>query len=256
MITSLSLAQMEIIPFLSDEPEREFSQPEWILDANKDLWALLETNKGNIYIDLFERETPYTVNSFIFLALHRYYEGVPFHRVLEGFMAQTGDPTGTGQGTPGYFINDEINPLRKHDAAGMVAMANAGPNTNGSQFYITFGPLPLLDGRYNIFGKTQGGDDVLARLQRLDPIYPALLFRPENQLNYAATLGVYLEGDPESTIIEHIETYLGEKPEYNTVFRLKNYWAILQTDPSSDAYYVGIWFDPEILERVYILEKR
>src|SRR5690606_3283839 len=122
------------VEYLSDVPRQAFDAPDEVLDPALDYVAVIRTNRGDITVDLYEERTPVTVNSFVFLALNRYYENVPFHRVIDGFMAQTGDPTGTGTGGPGYQFDDEIVEGLEFDDAGIVAMANAGPGTNGSQF--------------------------------------------------------------------------------------------------------------------------
>ena len=129
------------------------SPPEMTIDPDKDYQATIETNKGNIVLDLFPKYAPKTVNNFTFLANQDFYDDVKFHRVIPNFMVQGGDPTGTGRGGPGYRFEDEVrsNPL-KHET-GVISMANAGPNTNGSQFFITHGPQPHLDGRHTVFGK-------------------------------------------------------------------------------------------------------
>lgn len=160
---------------LEAESERttSFGRAEEVIEAGRDYRAVLETSKGRMVIDLFQEQAPSTVNNFVFLALNRYYDGVPFHRVLDGFMAQTGDPTGTGRGGPGYTFEDEIDPQLKHDSPGTLSMANAGPDTNGSQFFITFGPTPWLDGRHAVFGRVVEGQDVLDELVRVDPARPS-----------------------------------------------------------------------------------
>ena len=123
---------------------------------------------GDFVIQLFPAKAPITVNSFVFLARQGFYNGVTFHRVLEGFMAQGGDPTGTGQGGPGYqFVNETSN--LTFDKAGVVAMANSGPNTNGSQFFITFAPQPQLNGGYTIFGQVVSGMDVVNAIRPRNP---------------------------------------------------------------------------------------
>ena len=127
--------------------------PAMTIDPEKSYKATIETNKGKIDIDLFPQHAPKTVNNFVFLAQQGFYDDVAFHRVISNFMIQGGDPTGTGRGGPGYRFEDEFrnNPL-KHET-GVLSMANAGPNTNGSQFFITHGPQPHLDGRHTVFGK-------------------------------------------------------------------------------------------------------
>jgi cyclophilin family peptidyl-prolyl cis-trans isomerase len=123
---------------------------------------------GQFIVKLYPNKAPVTVNSFVFLARDGFYDGVTFHRVLDGFMAQAGDPTGTGAGGPGYKFNNEDSDL-KFDKKGMVAMANAGRDTNGSQFFITYGPFPHLDGGYTIFGQVVEGMDVVNNITRRDP---------------------------------------------------------------------------------------
>ncbi|MEX2535838.1 MAG: peptidylprolyl isomerase [Trueperaceae bacterium] len=159
------------------EPKEErttsFKGAEEILEPGADYRARVKTNKGTIIIDLFQDQAPRTVNNFVFLALNRYYDGVPFHRVLEDFMAQTGDPTGTGRGGPGYTFADEVDSEVTHDAPGTISMANAGPDTNGSQFFITFSATPWLDGRHTVFGRVVEGEEILGTLQRVDPSRPS-----------------------------------------------------------------------------------
>lgn len=127
--------------------------PEMTIDPDKSYQATMETNKGSIVLDLSAKDAPKTVNNFVFLAGEGFYDGGTFHRVIPNFMVQGGDPTGTGRGGPGYRFEDEVrdNPL-KHET-GVISMANAGPNTNGSQFFITHGPQPHLDGKHTVFGK-------------------------------------------------------------------------------------------------------
>ena len=127
-------------------------------------YANFETSLGNFKIELFEQETPATVANFVKLAEKNFYNGVIFHRVIEGFMIQGGDPTGTGRGGPGYQFADEFVPSLKHNSEGTLSMANAGPNTNGSQFFITLAPTPHLDGRHTVFGKVTEGMDVVRKI--------------------------------------------------------------------------------------------
>lgn len=143
--------------------------PPMEIDPTKEYEALIRTARGTIRVQLFAREAPRTVNNFVFLARRGFYDGVTFHRVIPGFVAQAGDPTGTGAGGPGYEFEDEFSPNLRHDAPGIVSMANAGPNTNGSQFFITYGPLPHLDGRHTVFGKVIEGMKVVRRLTPRDP---------------------------------------------------------------------------------------
>jgi peptidyl-prolyl cis-trans isomerase B (cyclophilin B) len=137
------------------------------LDENKTYIANIETEQGIIRVELFAKDAPKTVNSFVYLAREGFYDGTTFHRVLPGFMAQGGDPTGTGTGGPGYTFEDEINQHR-HET-GVISMANSGPDTNGSQFFITYAPQPHLDGLHTVFGKVIEGMNVLNRLTPRDP---------------------------------------------------------------------------------------
>ena len=143
--------------------------PEMIIDPDKDYKAVLHTEKGDIIIGLFKEKVPKTVNNFVFLAKEGFYDGVIFHRVIMNFMAQTGDPTGTGSGGPGYQFGDEIHEDLKHNKPGIVSMANAGPNTNGSQFFITHVPTPWLDGKHSVFGEVEDGMDVVYSIPPRDP---------------------------------------------------------------------------------------
>jgi cyclophilin family peptidyl-prolyl cis-trans isomerase len=127
-------------------------------------YANFETTLGNFTVELFEAQTPNTVGNFVKLAEKNFYDGVIFHRVIDGFMIQGGDPTGTGRGGPGYQFADEIHPQLKHSGEGILSMANAGPNTNGSQFFITLVPTPHLDGRHTVFGKVVEGMDVVKKI--------------------------------------------------------------------------------------------
>lgn len=133
-----------------------------------ELKAQIKTNKGDISVELFPDEAPLTVTNFVNLAQRGYYDGVAFHRVINDFMVQGGDPTGTGRGGPGYQFKDECSPERRHDSAGVLSMANAGPGTNGSQFFITHGPQPHLDGKHTVFGKVEKGQSVVAGIEQGD----------------------------------------------------------------------------------------
>lgn len=149
--------------------EKQFTEcPPYTVDASKQYIATIETAKGNIVIQLFPDKAPLAVNSFIFLAKQGWYDGVTFHRVIPGFAAQAGDPSGSGRGNPGYFFNNEPNDL-VFDKPGLVGMANSGPDTNGSQFFITFAPAEHLNGAYTIFGQVISGLDVAEQLTARDP---------------------------------------------------------------------------------------
>ena len=175
-------------------------------DLSDGLYADLETSKGNIILELYYEQAPTTVSNFVALAEgnhpvvddqhegKRYYDGLKFHRVIENFMIQGGDPTGTGSGGPGYQFDDEFNEELKHDGPGILSMANAGPGTNGSQFFITHVETPWLDGKHSIFGKVNSGQDVVDKVEQNDIIKKVKIIRigeaansfnaPENFENY------------------------------------------------------------------------
>ena len=144
--------------------------PTMSIDPKKVYTAILHTDKGDIEIRLHADKTPKTVNNFVFLAREGFYNGTVFHRVIANFMVQGGDPTGTGRGGPGYDFGDEFHYSLKHDKPGVLSMANAGPNTNGSQFFITHSSQAHLDGRHTVFGKVLAGLDVVDAIQQGDQI--------------------------------------------------------------------------------------
>lgn len=138
--------------------------PLMTIDPSANFTATIRTNRGPINVQLFASQTPKTVNSFVFLAREGFYNGIIFHRVIQGFMIQGGDPTGTGAGGPGYRYEDEIDPTLVFDGPGILAMANAGPNTNGSQFFITVAATTFLNGNHTIFGRVTTGQDVVTEI--------------------------------------------------------------------------------------------
>lgn len=142
--------------------------PAMQIDADKTYLVKMETNRGTLELELYPQYAPITVNNFVFLTEQGFYDGASFHRVIDNFVIQGGDPTGTGRGGPGYRFEDEVvgNPL-KHET-GVISMANAGPNTNGSQFFITHAPQPHLDGKHTVFGKVVEGQDVIYEIQAGD----------------------------------------------------------------------------------------
>ena len=143
--------------------------PSGALDTSKTYTARFKTEKGDIVVELYADRAPRTVENFVNLARAGFYDGTTFHRVIRGFMAQGGDPTGTGTGGPGYQFDDEFDPSLRHDAAGTLSMANAGPGTNGSQFFLTYGPTPHLDNKHSVFGRVTEGMGVLQSLRERDP---------------------------------------------------------------------------------------
>ena len=157
--------------------------PDMVIDPKKKYQAVFHTERGDIKVDLFTDRAPKTVNNFVFLARDGFYNDTTFHRVIKDFMVQGGDPEGSGRGGPGYKRPDEQAALAlKHDAAGTFSMANAGPNTNGSQFFITHGPTPHLNGKHAVFGKVADPDSlkVLMSIRERDPQYDR---NPGDKLN-------------------------------------------------------------------------
>ena len=151
-------------------PTKQWSKPpELEIDLKKKYTATFKTDKGDIVCELFALKVPVTVNNLVFLARQGFYDDTIFHRVITDFMAQGGDPTGTGRGGPGYDFADEFAPSLKHNMPGILSMANAGPNTNGSQFFITHVPTPWLDRKHSVFGVVQGGMDVVLSIPPRDP---------------------------------------------------------------------------------------
>jgi len=151
----------------SRPPSTYDAPPPMTIDINKWYIATIETEKGDIVVELLAADAPKTVNNFVFLARQGFYDGTTFHRVIPGFMAQGGDPTGSGAGGPGYTFEDEFN--QHSHVAGALSMANRGPDTNGSQFFITYAPQLHLDGRHTVFGQVIQGMDVLNKLSPRDP---------------------------------------------------------------------------------------
>jgi cyclophilin family peptidyl-prolyl cis-trans isomerase len=150
---------------MADRP----APPSGALDTSKHYTATFKTARGDIVVELYADRAPLTVENFVNLARAGFYDGTTFHRVIPGFMAQGGDPTGTGRGGPGYQFRDEFHPSLRHDQAGTLSMANAGPGTNGSQFFLTYGPTPHLDDRHSVFGRITAGMDVLRSIRERDP---------------------------------------------------------------------------------------
>jgi cyclophilin family peptidyl-prolyl cis-trans isomerase len=165
----LSYQGLDAFIRLMELRENWYAQPEQVIEPDKQYTATIETEKGDIVIDLFADTAPVNVNSFAFLAQQDWYKDTTFHRVLPEFVAQGGDPTGTGVGFPGYRCGDEVVSSRSFDEAGLVALANSGPNTNGSQFFITYDTAPRLNPNFTIIGRVVEGMDVAESLTPRDP---------------------------------------------------------------------------------------
>ena len=246
-------AGYSLTPFLSDEPIRQFTEARSVLLPDTDYAAVIDTNRGRLTIDLFEQQTPITVNSLVFLAQHRYFDGIVFHRVLDGFMAQTGDPTGTGRGGPGYQFEDEIVPGLVHDQLGVVSMANAGPNTNGSQLFITFAATPWLDGRHTVFGRVVEGLEVLDALTRIDPQTPSIIAFLTDSLASLAEQGVLLAGEADQTLQSYLSESLGAMPVAGQTFTVDGFTGVLGR--LGDTPAIGFFPQPDVIERMFIIER-
>ena len=155
-------------PEPAPKPKTYSAPPPMLIDTSKQYIAIIETEKGNLVLELFASDVPITVNNFVFLAGEGFYDGTTFHRVIPGFMAQGGDPTGTGRGNPGYYFDDEFS--QHTHVAGALSMANSGPNTSGCQFFITYTPQHGLDGKHSVFGQLIEGMDVLQEIRQGDTL--------------------------------------------------------------------------------------
>ncbi len=168
LLTSCGVTPSEPAPVPTSKPMSYSAPPPMTIDTSKQYTATIETGKGNIVLELFASDVPLTVNNFVFLAREGFYNGTTFHRIIPDFMAQGGDPTGTGTGGPGYKFADEFT--EHTHVTGALSMANAGPNTNGSQFFITYTPQHHLDGHHSVFGQLVDGMDVLKAIKNGDTI--------------------------------------------------------------------------------------
>jgi peptidyl-prolyl cis-trans isomerase B (cyclophilin B) len=170
-LTLLCLALL--LPLIAADRKSYDKPPAMKIDTAKTYTATIDTPKGKITLDLYAKEAPVTVNNFVFLSREGFYDGLTFHRVIKDFMIQGGDPAGNGSGGPGYNFEDETDPAKnphKFEKPGVLAMANAGPATNGSQFFITHVPTPWLDGHHTIFGQVKEGQDVVNKIEGGDTI--------------------------------------------------------------------------------------
>ncbi len=243
------------VPYLTETPVQAFDTPQQVIDPDLDYVAVLRTNRGDMTVELYADATPVTVNNFVFLALNHYYDGVPFHRVLEGFMAQTGDPTGTGRGGPGYQFDDEIVADLSFDSRGILAMANAGKaadgsGTNGSQFFITFEPTQWLDGKHTIFGRVIAGEEVLDAITRVDPGTPSAIAFYDDTLASLRSQGVDLPGADDVTVADAIEALLGTLPLPGQSFNVAGYVGAAGQAGGQSAF--GFFPNPDQLDTVVI----
>lgn len=261
----------KLVPFLSEAQIQNFEKAEQVMEKGKDYSAILVTSKGTMQIDLYEK-APKTANNFVFLSLHHYFEGIVFHRVLENFMAQTGDPLGTGRGGPGYQFDDEVSPELRHSEKGIVSMANSGANTNGSQFFITFVATNFLDGYdangnlkncadfnqacHSVFGKVVKGLEVLDKIQRIDPneTRATLVAYANDKLSALQKQGVKLAGAGDTIIEDYVIEKLGSLPPIGEFFEVDGNKGIM--GKVDDRYLaIGFYPKPDVIEAVYIIEK-
>ena len=241
----------EALAPLVDERRVAFEAADDVLDPALDYAAVIETNRGTLVVDLFEVETPITVNNFVFLARHRYYDGIVFHRVIDGFMAQTGDPTGTGTGGPGYRFDDEIAEGLGHDGPGVLSMANAGPGTNGSQFFLTFDATPWLDGAHTVFGRVVDGLPVLDAIHRVDPQQPSVVALLSDPASDVRDQGIDLPGD--GTVEEALTAALGAPPVSGPSFEVAGARVAIGAIGADPA--AGFFPFPDRMERVTIVAR-
>ena len=244
-----------LTPPLSDMPVRIFNGPAQVLEPDTDYAALIETSKGQVFIDLFEDIAPETVNNFVFLARNHYYDGLSFFRVLEDFMAQTGDPSGSGLGGPGYQIANEIVQGIGHSAPGIVSMANAGPDTAGSQFFITMEETPWLDGSYSIFGAVLEGLEVIPMLELTDPSQPIALATPDTTLGLLSVQGIELSGSSSFTLDSYLLEQLGSLPQINRRISLDGYDLMVTTDPQTENRVVAFWPESDKITAITIVQR-
>ncbi len=247
-----SLRQAARLPYLVDQPVRRFDAAERVLEANTDYRAAVHTSQGVIVIDLFEEDAPETVNNFVFLARHKFYDGVAFHRVIDDFMAQTGDPTGTGRGGPGYRFDDEVANGLVHDRAGVVSMANSGPNTNGSQFFMTLRDTPWLDGKHTVFGRVIDGDDVLQRLTRINPTQPDGVVLLDDPIDVLRRQERFVDLPTQGTVRDWLETQVQGDLVSGSEFEVQNQRGVVGKVEAGDA--AGFFPNPDRVQTVQIFE--
>lgn len=247
-----SLRDATRLPDLVDAPVRRFEAAELITDDGADYHAAVHTTQGTIVIDLLEADAPMTVNNFVFLARHKFYDDVPFHRVIDDFMAQTGDPTGTGRGGPGYRFNDEVQNGLAHDRVGVVSMANSGPNTNGSQFFMTLRDTPWLDGKHTVFGLVTEGEDVLERLTRVDPSQPEGVVLLDDPVDVLRRQERFTNLPTQGTVRDWLESQVAEGLATGNEFEIQGQRGVVGKVEAGDA--VGFFPNPDRVQTVQIFE--
>lgn len=247
-----SLREAVRLPYLAEQPVRRFEVAETLLEPDVDYHAAVHTSQGVIVIDLFEQDAPVTVNNFVFLARHKFYDGVSFHRVIDDFMAQTGDPTGTGRGGPGYRFDDEVASGLTHDRAGVVSMANSGPNTNGSQFFMTLTATPWLDGKHTVFGHVTDGEDVLERLTRINPTQPDGVVLLDDPINVLSRQGRFADLPTQGTVRDWLEMQVEGELMTGSEFEVQGQRGVVGKVEAGDA--AGFFPNPDRVHTVQIFE--
>ena len=243
-----------VTPYLSDTQQRTFSEPQQVLEENTDYAAMINTNEGTLVVDLYEDRTPETVNSFVFLARNRFYDGVVFHRVLQDFMAQTGDPTGTGTGGPGYEFGLEVQDDLTFDEAGVLGMARtADPDSNGSQFFITLTATPFLNGEYTVFGDVIDGIDVLDNIQRINPQEPEVVVPLDITLEDLSAQGINIPGTPDMNAEAALTETLGAMPAVGQTFQIAGYTGVIGR--SGQDTVIGFFPKPDVIESVTVIQR-
>lgn len=247
-------AGYSVTPYLSDTQQRTFSEPQQVLEENTDYAAVIQTNEGTLVVDLYEDRTPETVNNFVFLARNHFYDGVVFHRVLADFMAQTGDPTGTGTGGPGYEFGLEVRDDLGFDEAGVLGMARtADPDSNGSQFFITLTATPHLSGEYTVFGDVMKGIDVLDKIQRINPQDPEVVVPLDIKLADLSAQGINIPGTGDMSAEAAITESLGAMPAFGQTFQIAGYTGVVGR--SGQDTVIGFFPKPDVMESVTIIQR-
>ena len=243
-----------LTPYLSETQQRTFSEPQQVLEENTDYAAVIQTNEGTLVADLYEDRTPETVNNFVFLARNRYYDGVVFHRVLEDFMAQTGDPTGTGTGGPGYEFGLEVQEDLGFDEAGVLGMARtADPDSNGSQFFITLTGAPHLNGEYTVFGDVIEGIGVLDNIQRINPQNPEVVVPLDTSVGDLSAQGINIPGSSDLSAEAALTETLGAMPALGQTFQIAGYTGVVGR--SGQDTVIGFFPKPDVMEAVTIVQR-
>ena len=226
--------------------------PAMTIDPKATYTADMTTSEGDIQIRLDPAAAPKTVNNFVFLAREGFYDGLTFHRVIPDFVIQGGDPEGTGSGGPGYSFEDELPDEGQYEV-GSVAMANAGPNTNGSQFFITMNATPWLDGAHAVFGSVVEGIEVLDVLNRVEPQSPQIIARLQDDVQVLIDQGIAEAEGFEGTVEAWLTEQLGEMPNGDLPFRVADRRAVLGTAGGAPA--LGLFENPDRMLRVTILTR-